>query len=308
MGINKRALYGMLYAVENGVDFTHSLTIGRLTCYLKPQQINIILGKYDSHFNENKQYFQIMPPPDDNSQMFSEGLFQYLGAKTVDSIDYSDYEGATILHDMNTAIPNEQKNKYTCVWDGGALEHIFNFPQAVKNCMDMVKINGHLVLDTVANNFFGHGFYQFSPELFFSLLSRQNGFDDTRILINDDKNCWYRIISPNVLKQRIELCCAKKKPCSLIVISKKIGTVPLQLSVFQSDYVLMWNNDQKLGHSFNSKNFLHRIYRNIPEKLRILLFPVKIRRLFFRYLYFKDYYIPEKIFMHPKKISHVRVG
>jgi 2-polyprenyl-3-methyl-5-hydroxy-6-metoxy-1,4-benzoquinol methylase len=57
------------------------------------------------------------------------------------------------------------------VFDGGTLEHIFDYPTAIKNCMKMVKPGGHLLLTTPANNWFGHGFYQFSPELFYSFVS-----------------------------------------------------------------------------------------------------------------------------------------
>ncbi|MDR1149764.1 MAG: class I SAM-dependent methyltransferase, partial [Spirochaetaceae bacterium] len=86
-------------------------------------------------------------------------MFKHFGAVTVDSIDYSDYEGASIVHDMNLPVPGHLKEKYDCVWDGGALEHVFNYPTAIKNCMDMVKIGGHLILETPCNNQCGHGFY-----------------------------------------------------------------------------------------------------------------------------------------------------
>src|SRR5262245_60965155 len=36
---------------------------------------------------------------------FAEPLFKVLGAKTVDSIDYSDFEGASIVHDLNQPVP-----------------------------------------------------------------------------------------------------------------------------------------------------------------------------------------------------------
>ncbi|GHV03646.1 hypothetical protein AGMMS50229_03290 [Campylobacterota bacterium] len=45
--------------------------------------------------------------------------------------------------------------------------------------MELVKTGGHLILGTPIDNYYGHGFYQFSPELFFSLLDRDNGFDRT---------------------------------------------------------------------------------------------------------------------------------
>jgi hypothetical protein len=62
------------------------------------------------------------------------------------------------------------------VLDGGTLEHVFDFPTAIRNCMKMVALGGHLLCRTPANNYLGHGFYQFSPELFFRIFSEDNGF------------------------------------------------------------------------------------------------------------------------------------
>ena len=60
---------------------------------------------------------------------------------------------------MNEAIPDSLKGKFSCVLDGGTLEHVFNFPQAIKNAMEIVAIGGHFLGVVPANNFSGHGFY-----------------------------------------------------------------------------------------------------------------------------------------------------
>ena len=52
--------------------------------------------------------------------------------------------------------------------------------------MKMVKTGGHLMLFTPANNYFGHGFYQFSPELFYRVLSKENGFEVRRMVVLED--------------------------------------------------------------------------------------------------------------------------
>jgi len=41
---------------------------------------------------------------------------------------------------MSQPIDTIHKNKYDLVFDGGTLEHVFNFPVAIKNCMEMVKV------------------------------------------------------------------------------------------------------------------------------------------------------------------------
>ena len=105
-----------------------------------------------------------------------ETLFQSLGASSVDSMDNSDFEGARLVHDLNQPIPADWKGRYDAVIDGGTLEHVFNFPVALRNVMEMVQPGGRLFIHNCANNLCGHGFYQFSPELFFRVLSPANGF------------------------------------------------------------------------------------------------------------------------------------
>src|SRR5437762_12288642 len=86
---------------------------------------------------------------------YAEEFLKYLGAKTVHSLDNSDYEGATHVHDMNKPIPGHLKAQYSVVLDGGSLEHIFNFPVAIQNCMEMVQVGGHYLGITPTNNFVG---------------------------------------------------------------------------------------------------------------------------------------------------------
>jgi hypothetical protein len=100
-----------------------------------------------------------------------------LGVSDVNSLDYSSYEGADILHDLNQPVPANLKGRFDAVVEGGSLEHIFHFPIAVANLMQMTKVGGTIFASTVSNNLCGHGFYQFSPELIFraisSILGRQ---------------------------------------------------------------------------------------------------------------------------------------
>ncbi|MDR2659605.1 MAG: hypothetical protein LBC27_06410 [Spirochaetaceae bacterium] len=167
-------------------------------------------------------------------------------------------------------MPDNLKNKYNCVWDGGTLEHVFNYPTAIKNCMEMVKIGGHLILETPANNMFGHGFYQFSPELFFSLLDEHNGFSQTKIFMQDDFNRWLEVIPPKITKIRTVFCC-RKKPATMFVISKKIAAVPDKISVLQSDYAEMWDDKENPKPKKSVMKYCEELYfRFVPKKFQSL--------------------------------------
>jgi hypothetical protein len=115
---------------------------------------------------------------------YCEPLFaDRFGASLVESVDNSDYEGATYIHDMNRHwdVPRQ----YDTVFDGGCLEHIYNVPQALVNISNACKVGGQIIHIVPANNYCGHGFYQFSPELFFSLYKESNGYKNTTVDICD---------------------------------------------------------------------------------------------------------------------------
>ncbi len=176
---------------------------------------------------------------------YSENFFRFLGAETAHSFDYSDYENPTYTHDMNEPIPEGFKDVYTAVLDGGSLEHIFNFPTAIKNCMEMVKVGGHYLAITPANNFFGHGFYQFSPELYFTVLSAKNGFRVEKIIAFEDmaRPVWYAVKSPREIAERVTL--RNSFPVYLFVIARKTArTAIFERIPQQSDYVALWNQHE----------------------------------------------------------------
>ncbi|MDR2624288.1 MAG: hypothetical protein LBC39_06960 [Methanobrevibacter sp.] len=293
MGIAKDAILGLCHADKNGFDFENVVMIGRQSVLMDKKMIYAILEDYDLNKQESLKYIDEMF---NETNVYAEGIFKYFGAKNVDSIDYSDFEGANITHDMNVPTSDDLKNKYTIVFDGGTLEHVFNYPIAIKNAMDMVKIGGHLILITPANNHFGHGFYQFSPELFFSLLSEYNGFTETYIFIKDDSYHWYEIRSPKVIKHRTDFSPANHSPTEIIVFSKKIANVPDKIIVFQSDYLDIWDAEEQLSFS---PSLGGKLYRKTPNFLKPLGLSLKF---WYDYLtVLKKYYKPVKDFSKPKK-------
>ena len=170
---------------------------------------------------------------------FADDFFRALGATSISFLDYSDYEGADVLHDLNQPLASQLHGRFDTVIDGGTLEHVFNFPIALKSCMEAVNEGGRLMIFTPANNQMGHGFYQFSPELFYRALSPNYGFEVERLLLRH-AGLWYEANDPAVIRAHAEA--ATPKPASIFVSALRTRSV----SVFepwpiQSDYPAQWS-------------------------------------------------------------------
>jgi hypothetical protein len=175
---------------------------------------------------------------------FAEPLLKLLGAEHTSSIDASGYEGASVVHDMNLPIPENLRQAFSLVIDAGTLEHIFNFPTAIKNCMEMLEEGGHLLIMTPANNFTGHGFYQFSPELFFRIFSATNGFEVDRAIVceTSPEAPWYQVSDPARVGRRVEL--TTTRPTYIMVQARRVRLVPIFTEIpQQSDYTVLWEEN-----------------------------------------------------------------
>lgn len=171
---------------------------------------------------------------------FAEPLFEELGAREVRSLDASDWERATDIHDLNLPLPENLRGRFSAVVDSGTLEHVFNFPQALRSAMELVELDGHLILMAPTNDQPGHGFYQFSPDLFFRALTPDNGFTVERCAFKEDHGAWYDVKDPADVGRRLEF--RTRKSSMLFVIARRVRIVPVfETWPQQSDYARAWS-------------------------------------------------------------------
>jgi SAM-dependent methyltransferase len=237
MDIN--SLLFLVQARRAGVPMERVLTIGRHELNVYPRTLCKVLSK--AGFPTD------LFAPGRPVNRFAEPVFMALGAKKVLSMDASDFEGADIVHDLNTPIDDSLKQSFDVVYDDGTLEHVFNVPVALKNCMEMLKPGGTFICQTAANNWFGHGFYQFSPELFYNVFSRDNGFAIEEMLVHvvGPYGKWYRVANPIEIGARVELF--NSFPLLMLVMARRLEVVPLfRVMPQQSDYVTRWNQPTNL--------------------------------------------------------------
>jgi hypothetical protein len=149
-------------------------------------------------------------------------LFKRFGANTVDVYDANHYEGANIIHNFNYKLPQELGAiKHDIFFDGGSLEHIFNVPVAIENCMRLVRPGGMYMGIVPCDGWAGHGFYQFSPEFFYRVFSREHGYQDTQVVVYHEIGEPDAVLfpDPRIVGRRIEF--RRNRPVSLFVTSIK---------------------------------------------------------------------------------------
>ena len=200
MGLNWHGVKFLAQARRSGADFSRTIMIGRQEFHTPMAKVRQILDAYALPYLMSDLYAM-------DTSKFVEPIFKLFGADTVDSMDTSNYESATVIADLNIPIPIVLHNYYDLVYDGGTIEHIFDVKQALQNIMSLPRIGGRVIIHTMANNYFGHGFYQFSPELFYRAFSPENGYKVERVVLHADFEFarWYDIPDPTEVRGRIEL-------------------------------------------------------------------------------------------------------
>lgn len=263
MGITKKDSQLLFYSKkELGVSFSETLMLGRLYLYATRPEIDQLASLYS---NSKKTADVIF------NHEYSEPFFEILGANRVDSLDYSDYEKASIIHDLNLVLPQSLRSSFSCVVDGGTIEHVFNFPVAIKNCMQALKVGGHYIGITPANNQMGHGFYQFSPELYYRIFSRENGFKVKKMLVTpkDSEDEWYEVADPSLANSRVTL--SNPLPLTLFVVAEKIEETEIFKSApYQSDYTTSWASAKGV-FADSQRGRLKALYHKIvPRRIRVI--------------------------------------
>ena len=249
-----------LLEARKNVSGGKAVTLGRLTAYFHPSDIRALRAYAGSNAaaHEWLDSYQWGKKADDF-------FLHFLKFETIDSIDFSNYEGATIIHDLSKSLPPELERKFDLAVDGGTLEHVFNFPVAVGNLMRLVREGGLAYSLGPCNNMAGHGFYQFSPELMYRIFCAENGFEPVfvrlvearyrSVEISPDYKI-YDVIDPDDAGGRVNL--TNSYPVLIVTMARCVRVCePFQQQVLQSDYVSKWN-DKLSSPSTKLKDFGRR--------------------------------------------------
>lgn len=247
MGIDVPALKHLIDCGRHG-PFGNTLTIGR-------QEIHI--SNISSLLNLNKDYHGYC----------EEFLKDCFGATHIDSLDNSDYEQATILYDLNKKVEGDCK-KYDTIIDFGTLEHVYHINNALYNLSKFCNPGGQIIHILPGNNFCGHGFWQFSPELFFSLYHEKNGYVDTEVFLIDNVNPFNTTkLSPPQNGQRLLI--ERNDPVYIAVRTVLKNQSFSHEHVQQSDYVHLWNQTKGRKIFIDCGTHLFQGFKQFSEKYNI---------------------------------------
>jgi len=272
MAIDSETARLFLAARKAGVAFGRMLMLGRQNILLRPSETQALFRQYEQKPDE-----RLLAPEGYVKPPFAEPFFESLGATSCEAMDFSPYEGAALVHDLNEPLPAEHVEKYDLVFDGGTLEHVFNFPQALHNAMQLIKPSGWYAGFTGGNNWFGHGFYQFSPEVYYRALSRANGFSKCAVfLVPEGLGLkWYLVQDPARLRTRTNLINSVRTP--LLVLARKAAPTPAKLRLQQSDYAPYWEKNAPVLNTGKVRQDTMPVL-SLKAKLYQLL-PILTRRL-----------------------------
>jgi SAM-dependent methyltransferase len=194
------------------------------------------------------------------NSLHQDTLFKMLGFSKVDSLDYFPNENPTHVADLNVPVP-ELYNQYDMVFDGGTLEHCFNVKQVFSNIVNLVKVGGIILHAVPMNGWVGHGFYQFSPGLFFDFYDA-NGFINlhAKIVIYGRKS-YYLDYDPEL----ISIFNKMKKTTLIFFSAQKNIELPSIQDAIQSRYLQSFGGHHKENTNISRKQYILNIFNKLPQ-------------------------------------------
>lgn len=236
MGINKQTLSLILH--ENGYRKIEGkyLSIGK-------QTVNVDINKIKTLFHKNKlateKLDQIITNQHYDKQtrhasdtILDHDLISSFSNAEYNCLDRSDYEGATVIHDMNNPVINDLKEKFDFIYNGSCMDNVFDPVMFIRNTTQLLKPGGRIIHLECASGFPG-AFLMYSPEWFFSYYAINN-FVDCKVYVtigteegetvysyDTDLYSWNPFFTRKVGYQYIEACKTVTGAMHVMIIAEK---------------------------------------------------------------------------------------
>jgi hypothetical protein len=207
------------------------LMIGRQTVYLSPDELIETLhgigvdvrGAGVAKIELDRSTLNRAGARDD--LVSDRAVFALFGQTRVRAIDVSGYEGAEIVHDLNTPVPASLRAIADVIVDGSTLDNTFDVAGVLRNYSEMLRPGGRLFM---ANIFSAHGTeYTLTPPLTLLDYFVVNGFVDCQAYIvvregvGGRRNVFLIDLDFYLERQRDMGCFASLYPMAAFVFAEK---------------------------------------------------------------------------------------
>lgn len=171
-----------------GISINIACQLARIAPLLKDCRKGVMLGRQKMHFRPadwtprllaELERLGISATEKDLFQkdQFCETYLQTIGWPKMESLDFSDIEGAEYIQDLGEPLADDLKEKFDLVYDGGTTEHVFDIAQSFRNVDAMLQDGGIFVSCVGTDGWFGHGFYQVGPDIPWRYWKASLGYD-----------------------------------------------------------------------------------------------------------------------------------
>ena len=159
-----------------GISINIAIQMARVAPLVKDCRQGIMLGRQKMHFSppgwtpkliRKLGRIGIQASREDLFQEdgFCEAYLNTIGWPKLESLDFSDIEGAEYIQDLSKPVSKDLKGKFDLIYDGGTTEHVFDIAQSFRNVDAMLQDQGIFISCVGTDGWFGHGFYQVGPDI-----------------------------------------------------------------------------------------------------------------------------------------------
>ena len=178
MGISRSAVRVLLHEAKRAEMNGRILTLGRQDIFITRPELLELMQEFG--LKPVRHAAQVLSRKESEAKaglISDQHLFLALGFSECKALDASGYEDADILFDLNKPeTPANLVNQWDAVLDGGTIEHVFHTPNVLANIFRFLKVGGRIIHMAPSSNHIDHGFYMFSPTLFWDYY-KANGYD-----------------------------------------------------------------------------------------------------------------------------------
>jgi SAM-dependent methyltransferase len=178
MGLASQQLKVFLHEHKHKPLTGRMLSFGAQSIFIGANEVANLFSSFGLPFNTEKVSLDTSTYRRKEGGISDKSVFEQFSNLTYESSDYSNYENATRILDLNFPVPEELHHKYDIIYSGGVLDNIFNPAQALINLHNLLKPGGRAIIFEAC--VFHAGVYcGMSPEWFFSFFS-VNDYDDVQ--------------------------------------------------------------------------------------------------------------------------------